>query len=72
MYADKHKLKCQYKHNNHPLLLLAPVKEEEVYLNPWIVIYHDLMNDVEIQTIKAYATPRVSNAGHALGVNYGW
>ena len=44
---------------NNPRLLLKPAKEEEVYLNPWIVIYHDVVSDKEIETIKKIATPKV-------------
>ena len=31
---------------------LGPVKEEEVYLQPRIVLYHGLISDAEIDTIK--------------------
>lgn len=58
-YKLKHKLKCRYVHKNNPRLLLKPAKEEEVYLNPWIVIYHDVVSDKEIDTIKRIATPLV-------------
>lgn len=61
-YKLKHKLKCRYVHNNNPRLLLKPAKEEEVYLNPWIVIYHDVVSDKEIDTIKRIATPLLSRA----------
>ena len=54
-----HKLKCRYVHNNDPLLVLQPVKEEEMFLDPWIVVYHDVMSDSEINDIKTIATPRV-------------
>lgn len=61
-YKLKHKLKCRYVHKNNPRLLLKPAKEEEVYLNPWIVIYHDVVSDKEIDTIKRIATPLLSRA----------
>jgi prolyl 4-hydroxylase len=56
---DAHKLKCRYVHNNHPLLLLQPVKEEEMHLDPLLVLYHDMLSDQEISDIKMLATPRV-------------
>lgn len=62
-YKLKHKLKCRYVHNNNPRLLLKPAKEEEVYLNPWIVVYHDVVSDKEIDTIKRIATPLVRHLG---------
>ncbi|XP_059177301.1 prolyl 4-hydroxylase subunit alpha-1-like isoform X3 [Physella acuta] len=58
--ADR--LTCQYRTNNHPLLLLQPAKEETVHLDPWVVIYHDVLSDEEIRTIKHLATPRLNRA----------
>jgi len=56
------KLKCRYTSGRHPYLLLGPVKEEEVYLSPRIVLFHDLITDAEIETIKELATPRFKRA----------
>lgn len=52
-------LKCRYVNRGSPMLKIAPFKEEEAYLNPRIVIYHDVINDEEIETIKRLAQPRV-------------
>ena len=41
---------------------VGPVKEEEVYLSPRIVLFHDLITDAEIETIKELATPRFKRA----------
>ena len=38
------------------------MKEEEVYLQPRIVVFHGLISDQEIDTIKALATPRFKRA----------
>jgi len=54
------RLRCHYFTNNNPYLLLGPIKEEEAYLNPRLVIYHDVLSDNEIETIKKLAQPRVS------------
>lgn len=54
------KLYCRYVDNNNPFLKLARFKLEEVYPNPYIVIYHDVIYDPEIATIKRIAQPRVS------------
>lgn len=59
---DAHRLRCRYVSNNHPLLLLQPAKEEEVHLDPWIVVYHDIISDEEIRQIKRLATPRLNRA----------
>ncbi|PVD38058.1 hypothetical protein C0Q70_00668 [Pomacea canaliculata] len=59
---DEHKLKCRYIHNNHPLLILSPVKLEEMHLDPWIVLIHDIISDSEINDIKILATPKLNRA----------
>ncbi|ESO84721.1 hypothetical protein LOTGIDRAFT_196347 [Lottia gigantea] len=59
---DADKLKCSYRTNKNGWLMLQPAKEEEVHLDPWIVIYHDVMSDDEINTIKQLATPRLNRA----------
>lgn len=53
-------LKCRYVERGIPFLKIAPFKEEEAYLDPRIVIYHDVIYDEEIDTIKRMAQPRVS------------
>jgi hypothetical protein len=40
----------------------GPVKEEEVYLKPRIVVYHDFLSDPEVETVKRLATPRFKRA----------
>lgn len=53
-------LRCRYTDNNkNPLLLIAPLKEEEAFLNPRIVLYRKVLYDREIETIKRIAQPRV-------------
>lgn len=54
-----HTLVCRYRHNNHPRLVLSPVKEEEVYRDATMVLFHDIFSDKEMKVIKALATPRV-------------
>lgn len=54
------RLRCRYITNNAPFLLLQPIKMEEAYLKPRIVIYHDVITEDEIETVKKMAQPRVS------------
>lgn len=56
---NNHKLVCRYRTRNNPLLLMMPAKEEDVFLDPWIVMYHDVMSDSEINAVKGLATPKV-------------
>ena len=53
------KLKCRYTDKGSPFLRLARVKEEEASLKPLILIYHDVIYDAEIETIKKLSMPRV-------------
>ena len=53
------KLKCRYADKGSPFLRLARVKEEEASLKPLILIYHDIIYDTEIETIKKLSMPRV-------------
>lgn len=53
-------LKCRYVDRGIPFLKIAPFKEEEAYLDPRIVVYHNVIYDEEIETIKRMAQPRVN------------
>lgn len=53
-------LKCRYVDRGIPFLKIAPFKEEEAYLDPRIVVYHNVIYDDEIETIKRMAQPRVN------------
>lgn len=53
-------LKCRYVDRGIPFLKIAPFKEEEAYLDPRIVVYHNVIYDDEIETIKRMAQPRVT------------
>ncbi|XP_076235993.1 prolyl 4-hydroxylase subunit alpha-1 isoform X3 [Calliopsis andreniformis] len=55
-------LKCRYVDRGIPFLKIAPFKEEEAYLDPRIVVYHDVIYDEEIETIKKMAQPRFKRA----------
>ena len=52
-------LRCRYITNNVPYLFIQPIKMEEALLKPRIVIYHDVISDDEIDTVKKLAKPRV-------------
>jgi len=56
------RLRCRYTTNNHPFLLLSPIKEEEAFLNPRLVIYYDVISDAESDTVKRLAQPRFMRA----------
>lgn len=53
------KLKCRYDTDSSPYSKIAPFKLEEASLNPYIVIYHDVVYDEEIEVIKELTKPKV-------------
>ncbi|XP_076257689.1 prolyl 4-hydroxylase subunit alpha-1 isoform X2 [Rhynchophorus ferrugineus] len=55
-------LKCRYMSQGNPFLKFAPFKVEEAYLNPNLYIFHDVMSDDEIKTVKKLAQPRFRRA----------
>jgi prolyl 4-hydroxylase len=56
------KLNCRYIHNNVPFLKIGPLKLEQIYLDPYIVVYHDVMYENEIEIVKQLAKPRFKRA----------
>lgn len=52
-------LKCRYVSNNSPFLKIAPFKLEEANLKPYIVVYHDVMYDREIEKIREKSKSKV-------------
>jgi len=60
--AVSSKLHCRYDNKGVPFFFLQPIKEEEAYLNPRIVIYHDVISDDEIELVKKMAQPRFKRA----------
>ncbi|KAL0831411.1 hypothetical protein ABMA28_002223 [Loxostege sticticalis] len=55
-------LYCRYVTEHHPFLRLAPLKVEFKYLQPDIVIFHDVIYEAEIQFLQEAAKPRFSRA----------
>ena len=53
------RLRCRYFDNNNPYLRIGPVKVEEAFLKPRILVFHDVVFDEEIDVITSLATPRV-------------
>ncbi|XP_050536109.1 prolyl 4-hydroxylase subunit alpha-1-like [Daktulosphaira vitifoliae] len=60
---ESSKLHCRYTtKNNQAFLIIAPLKEEEAFLSPRIVLYHDILYNNEIDVIKRLAQPRLRRA----------
>jgi len=57
----KNELSCRYM-RHHPLFYIQPVKEELVYMNPRIAVYHDVVSPSEMYVVRRLARPRVTNS----------
>uniref|UniRef100_A0AAY4BZT7 procollagen-proline 4-dioxygenase n=1 Tax=Denticeps clupeoides TaxID=299321 RepID=A0AAY4BZT7_9TELE len=57
------RLFCRYYDNNqHPRYLLGPVKQEDEWDRPYIIRYHDIISEWEIEKVKELAKPRLRRA----------
>ena len=64
----EHKLYCRYS-RHHPIFYIRPLKEEVMNFDPQIVVFHDVLNNEEIELIKKLATPRLQRATVAVNNN---
>ncbi|KAI8044901.1 prolyl 4-hydroxylase subunit alpha-1 [Drosophila gunungcola] len=53
------RLHCRYNTTTSPFLILAPLKMEEISLEPYIVVYHDILPDKDIEQLKRLAEPKL-------------
>ena len=51
-------LRCSYAHYSS-YLKISPVKQELLYLDPPVILYHDVITEKQIETMKNLATARV-------------
>ncbi|KAH8232377.1 hypothetical protein KR032_004994, partial [Drosophila birchii] len=56
------KLHCRYNSTTSPFLTLAPLKMELVGLEPYMVLYHDVLSAKEIEEMQEMATPGLKRA----------
>ncbi|KAA0185813.1 hypothetical protein HAZT_HAZT009152 [Hyalella azteca] len=55
-------LTCHYQTGPAPFLRIAPVRAEVAHVHPTITLYHDVLSEREIETIKRLALPRFKRA----------
>ena len=60
VFSVRSKMYCYYNHGTHDYLKLSPYKVEIVSLDPKVELYYEMLSDMEIDTIKELATPRVN------------
>ena len=56
------KLSCRYV-SDHPSLIIAPIKEELVFDEPKIWLYHDVITEDQINFIKYYSKNMLERSG---------
>lgn len=57
------KLKCRLI-DYHPLIKIAPVKQEQVFDRPAIWLFHDVITEEQIDRMKYLAGPKVRLVKH--------
>lgn len=55
-------LKCRYQNYGHPLLMIAPAKEEVIFDRPKLIMFREMLTNNEMKIIKGMAAPRLSRA----------
>lgn len=55
------KLHCRFVTNNVNYFLIGPLKLEEISLEPFIVVYHNVLYDTEIEHLKSISRHTVHN-----------
>jgi len=57
-------LYCSFVTNNHSFLILGPIKQEIISIDPIVVVYYDIISQERIKTIKNMANKRVFNISY--------
>lgn len=60
VHFENPQLFCDNFANDHPGLLLRPVRREVLSLRPYVVLYHNFISDSESEEIKQQAQLGVS------------
>lgn len=63
---EKSSLKCFYVTNTTAFVKIAPIKLEEANHNPYVVIFHEVLYDREIDEIKQISKKRVKYLENVL------
>ncbi|TDG43158.1 hypothetical protein AWZ03_010423 [Drosophila navojoa] len=62
LYPRHSKLHCVYNSTNSAFLRLAPLKMELISLDPYMVLYHDVIAPSEISELQSLAVPGLKRA----------
>ncbi|XP_037727403.1 prolyl 4-hydroxylase subunit alpha-2 [Drosophila subpulchrella] len=59
---EERHLRCGYVTETHPFLWIAPLKAEELFQDPLLVLYHDVIYQSEIDVIRQLTNNRLIRA----------
>ncbi|XP_017058430.1 prolyl 4-hydroxylase subunit alpha-2 [Drosophila ficusphila] len=59
---ERRHLRCGYVTETHPFLWIAPLKAEELFQDPLLVVYHDVIYQSEIDVIRQLTNNRLVRA----------
>ncbi|XP_026849148.1 prolyl 4-hydroxylase subunit alpha-2 [Drosophila persimilis] len=57
------RLHCRYNATTTPFLRLAPLRMEELSLDPYIAVYHNVLSDAEIAEVERVIEPLLKRIG---------
>ncbi|XP_016950917.1 prolyl 4-hydroxylase subunit alpha-2 isoform X2 [Drosophila biarmipes] len=63
------RLHCRYNTTTSPFLQLAPLRVEELSLDPFIMLYHNVLSNSEIETLEQMSGPFLERSKVFLGDN---
>jgi hypothetical protein len=55
---------CRFLHHGDPYLKMGPFKEEQTSELPYVVVFHDIFSDNEIDELIQEATPHLTRKRH--------
>lgn len=61
-FSTPTRLHCVYNHTNSPFLRLAPLKTEIIALDPYMVLFHDVISPSEISQLQTMAKSQLKRA----------
>ncbi|XP_013181599.1 PREDICTED: prolyl 4-hydroxylase subunit alpha-2-like [Papilio xuthus] len=56
------RLKCSYLTDTHPFLKLAPIKTEQLYIEPDVFVFYNVISDEEIEQLKILSKERLKRS----------
>jgi prolyl 4-hydroxylase len=62
---------CHYLHHNNPFLKLGPFKIEVASKKPFVIVFHDLLSDKEMNYMVDISRPNLSRGRHVEAANTG-